>query len=324
MCSQCVACGSPGALLSANEKRHMQHVHNNQWADSTLHAVHAWFSSTIQNAMHVQPWILLHPGVQAVTKYKPSFKSALCPADLPSQMSSSTWPDSPRQLAEQSLTPLEVSPLPSPHSKPFTNTPDGFSSAPHDFGLQPQSPQLTPVGSLAGQLQTLNSRLTLDSHSLPSDPHVLGSDLELLGLGPLGVVSNPDTLSLKVQGAASGHQHAQPALSGTKSRQSLSLGKASPKVPQLQSPFWGFAQTDSLPLVSSQGPCSTSFSSAYVAVPRHSSFDTRARPAAQRSPFADVPVLKTPKASSGSVSSTEPHESSHHAGNSLVQKMTGK
>ncbi|KAL0024386.1 hypothetical protein WJX79_007764 [Trebouxia sp. C0005] len=32
--------------------------------------------------------------------------------DLPSQMSSSTWPDSPRQLAEQSLTPLEVSPLP--------------------------------------------------------------------------------------------------------------------------------------------------------------------------------------------------------------------
>ncbi|DBA75584.1 TPA: hypothetical protein ACH3X2_009138 [Trebouxia sp. C0005] len=184
--------------------------------------------------------------------------------DLPSQMSSSTWPDSPRQLAEQSLTPLEVSPLPSPHSKPFTNTPDGFSSAPHDFGLQPQSPQLTPVGSLAGQLQTLNSRLTLDSHSLPSDPHVLGSDLELLGLGPLGVVSSPNTLSLKVQGAASGHHHAQPALSGTKSRQSLSLGEASPKVPQLQSPFWGFAQTDSLPLVSLQGPCSTSFSSAYV------------------------------------------------------------
>ena len=132
----------------------------------------------------------------------------------------------------------------------------------------------------------------------------------------MGVVPNADTPSLECQGAVPDHQYAQPALSGTESRQSLSLSEASPKVPQLQSPFKGFAQTDSVPAVSSQGPRSSSFSSAYRAVPRQSPFDTRARPATQQSPFADAPILRSLKAPSGSVPNTEHHESSRHAGDS--------
>jgi hypothetical protein len=223
---------------------------------------------------------------------------AQCPADMPSQMSSSTWPDSPRQLAEQSLTPSRVAPLPPPH--PFTNISDGFSSAPHDSSLQAQDPQLTSVGTLAG-----SHRLASNPHSLASDPKVLGSGFKLLGSGPVGVVPNPDTPSLEVQDAPPDHQHAQPALSGTESRQSLSLSERGPKVPQLQR---GFAQTDSVPAVSSQGPRSSFFSSAYRAVPRQSPFDTRARPATQQSPFADAPILRSLKAPSGSVPSTEHHE----------------
>ncbi|KAL0036873.1 hypothetical protein WJX77_003215 [Trebouxia sp. C0004] len=227
--------------------------------------------------------------------------------DLPCQMSSSTWPDSPRQLAEQSLTPLGVSPLPPPHPNPLTNIPDGFSSALHKSGLQAQNPRLTSVGSLVGP-----HRLHSDSH-MATDPKDLGSDLKPLGSGPLGVVSHPDTPSLKFQGAVPGYQHAHPALSGTKSWQSLSLSEGNPRVPQMQSPF---AQTDGLPVVSSPGPCSISFSSAHGAVPRQSPCDTMARPAAQQSPFADAPVLRTLKALSGSMHNSEPHEGSHHAGDS--------
>ena len=71
-----------------------------------------------------------------------------------------------------------------------------------------------------------------------------------------------------------------------------------------------------MPVVSSQGPRSVSFSSAYGAVPWQSPFDTIARPATQQSPCADVPILRTLKASFGSIHNTEPHESSHHAGKS--------
>lgn len=155
---------------------------------------------------------------------------AQCPSDLPSQMNSSTWPDSPRQLAEQSLTPSRVSPLPPPHPNPFTNIPDGFNSAPHSSGLQAQDPQLTFVGSLAGP-----HRLASNPHSLTSDPKVLASDPKLLGSGPVVVVPNPDTPSLEFQGAVPDHQHAQPALSGTESRKSLSLSEGDPKLPRLQS-----------------------------------------------------------------------------------------
>ena len=187
--------------------------------------------------MHLWPGVLLHPGVLSCHKTQAiTHMPAQCPADLPSQMSSSTWPDSPRQLAEQSLTPSGVSPLPPPHPNPFTNIPDGFSSAPYGSGLQAQDPQLTSVGSLAGP-----HRLDSNPHSLASDPKVLGSDFKLLGLGPLGVVSNPDTPNLEFQSAVPGHQHAQPALSETKSCQSLSLSEGSPKMPQMQSPFKGFA-----------------------------------------------------------------------------------
>ena len=236
---------------------------------------------------------------------------AQCPADLPSQMSSSTWPDSPRQLPEQSLTPSGVSRLPPPHPNPFTSIPAGFSSAPHSSGLQAQDLRLTSVGSLAGL-----HRLASNLHSLASDPKVLGLDFKLLGSGPMGVEPNPDTPSLEFQGAVPDHQHAQPALSGTESRQSLSLSEGSPKLPRLQSPFKGFAQTDSLPVVVSQGPRRSSFSSAHGAVPRQSPFDTRARPATQQSPFADAPMLRTLKASYGGAPNTEPHDISRHAGNS--------
>ena len=259
--------------------------------------------------MHLWQLVLLHPGAltccdtQLITHML-----AQCAADLPSQMSSSTWPDSPRQLAEQSLTPSGVSPLPPPHPNPFTNIPAGFSSASRSSGLQNQDPQSTSVGSLAGP-----HRLASNPHSLASDPTVLGSDFNLLGSGPVGVVPNPDTPSLEFHGAVPDHQHAQFALSGIESRQSFALSEGSPKVLQLQSPFRGFARTDSLPVVSSQGPHSSSFSSAYKAVPRQSPFDIRARPTTQQSPFADAPILRTLKASSGSVSDTEPREISRHA-----------
>ena len=150
--------------------------------------------------MHLWQLVLLHPGALTCCDAQLIVHMlAQCAADLPSQMSSSTWPDSPRQLAEQSLTPLKVSPLPPPHPNPFTNIPAGFSSASRSSGLQKQDPQPSSVGSLAGP-----HRLASNPHSLASDPKVLGSDFNLLGSGPVGVVPNPDTPSLEFHGAVPG------------------------------------------------------------------------------------------------------------------------